>query len=223
MRKHLLILVLIFFGVVTSLSLRAQEIYKVNAERLNIRKDLGNHSKPYGYILKGELVTIIDKSNPDWFKVRLKNGEGYVSSKYLEFVRKKDIKAPSEITDSNFFKSNKFVVLSLALIVLGIFLFAKYSTDKKTQEKHNFEFVDGKEFQSFTTNTAINTTPNQTIIIKSKSIGLAIILTFLFGPFGMIYSTLWGAITMLIIVPIVSFFILFVLNLAESPTLLVLY
>lgn len=38
-----------------------------------------------------------------------------------------------------------------------------------------------------------------TIIIKStKSVGVALLLTFLFGPLGMFYSTVKGAIIMLI-------------------------
>ena len=36
-------------------------------------------------------------------------------------------------------------------------------------------------------------------ILSTKSIGLSIFLTVLFGPFGMLYSTVSGGITMLII------------------------
>ena len=43
------------------------------------------------------------------------------------------------------------------------------------------------------TNQIINT------VVSTKSIGLSIILTILFGPFGMLYSTICGGITMLII------------------------
>jgi len=42
----------------------------------------------------------------------------------------------------------------------------------------------------------------QPIIVNSKSVGVAFILTFFFGPLGMLYSTVTGAIVMLI----VSFF-----------------
>jgi len=47
--------------------------------------------------------------------------------------------------------------------------------------------------------------PAQRIIVAStKSVGISLILTFLFGPLGMLYSTIWGAIIMLIISVIVG-------------------
>lgn len=46
----------------------------------------------------------------------------------------------------------------------------------------------------------------QTIIIQEKkSIGLALLLTFLFGPLGMLYTTVSGAIIMFIVSCIVGF------------------
>lgn len=42
--------------------------------------------------------------------------------------------------------------------------------------------------------------PNRTIIInQGKSVGVAFLLTFFFGPIGMFYSTILGAIIMLIL------------------------
>jgi len=47
----------------------------------------------------------------------------------------------------------------------------------------------------------------QVIIVNSgKSVGLAILLTFLFGPLGMLYSTVSGALIMLVISTIVGIF-----------------
>ena len=41
---------------------------------------------------------------------------------------------------------------------------------------------------------------NQTVVVTpTKSMGLSIILTILFGPLGMFYSTIGGAIIMIII------------------------
>jgi hypothetical protein len=48
----------------------------------------------------------------------------------------------------------------------------------------------------------------QTIIIKNKSVGVALLLTFLFGPLGMFYSTVTGAIVMLIVTVIAVIFTL---------------
>ncbi len=45
-----------------------------------------------------------------------------------------------------------------------------------------------------------NTQGNQVVVVASpKSAGIAILLTILFGPLGMLYSTILGAIIMIII------------------------
>ena len=42
--------------------------------------------------------------------------------------------------------------------------------------------------------------PPQVIIVKStKSVGVAILLSFLFGPLGMLYSTVVGALVMFVL------------------------
>jgi hypothetical protein len=40
--------------------------------------------------------------------------------------------------------------------------------------------------------------PQAVIVMLPKSVGLAILLTVLFGPLGMLYSTIWGAVIMFI-------------------------
>ncbi len=47
--------------------------------------------------------------------------------------------------------------------------------------------------------------PRQIVVTPTKSVGISIILTVIFGPLGMFYSTIWGAIIMLIISGIVGF------------------
>jgi len=48
--------------------------------------------------------------------------------------------------------------------------------------------------------------PTTTIVINQKSMGVALLLAFLFGPLGMLYSTITGAVIMFIIsVPVVLF------------------
>jgi hypothetical protein len=46
--------------------------------------------------------------------------------------------------------------------------------------------------------------PRQIVVTPTKSVGISIILTVLFGPLGMFYSTIWGAIIMLIIYGVVG-------------------
>ena len=44
----------------------------------------------------------------------------------------------------------------------------------------------------------------QIIITSTKSIVISLILTFLFGPLGMLYSTIWGAVIMIVLSIIVA-------------------
>lgn len=49
----------------------------------------------------------------------------------------------------------------------------------------------------------------QVVVAKpTKSVGISLLLTFLFGPLGMLYSTISGAIIMLIISVLVAIFTL---------------
>jgi len=60
------------------------EMYSINAPALNLRSGQGEN---YDVILKingSEYVQVIDKSNPDWFKVKYNGKTGYVSSKFLK-------------------------------------------------------------------------------------------------------------------------------------------
>lgn len=48
--------------------------------------------------------------------------------------------------------------------------------------------------------------PTTTIVLQQKSMGLALFLSFLFGPLGMFYATITGAVVMFIVaIPVVLF------------------
>ena len=42
-------------------------------------------------------------------------------------------------------------------------------------------------------------TPQHIVVTSTKSVGISLILTILFGPLGMLYSTIWGGIIMMVI------------------------
>jgi putative Ca2+/H+ antiporter (TMEM165/GDT1 family) len=44
------------------------------------------------------------------------------------------------------------------------------------------------------------------VVVGNKSVMLALILTFFFGPLGMLYSTILGGIVMLVLAAVVGFF-----------------
>lgn len=46
------------------------------------------------------------------------------------------------------------------------------------------------------------------VTVNSKSIGVAIVLTVLFGPVGMLYSTVPGALIMIVVSAVVGIFTL---------------
>ncbi len=53
------------------------------------------------------------------------------------------------------------------------------------------------------------TQPSQTIVVTpTKSMGISLILTFLFGPLGMLYSTVGGGLVMIVVSVILAFFTL---------------
>ena len=49
-----------------------------------------------------------------------------------------------------------------------------------------------------------NEQPQRVVVTPTKSMGISIILTVLFGPLGMLYSTIWGGIIMFVISAIVG-------------------
>lgn len=43
-----------------------------------------------------------------------------------------------------------------------------------------------------------NQTAQHIVVTSTKSVGVSLILTILFGPLGMFYSTIWGGIIMMV-------------------------
>ena len=63
------------------------EIVASTTVYLNLRSGAGTEYSPIKVIPKGENVSVIDKSNPEWLKVRLQDGtEGYLYSEYLDIL-----------------------------------------------------------------------------------------------------------------------------------------
>jgi len=62
----------------------AQQVYEVQADSLNIRKEPSSKSSRIGAVRKGELVELLDSTNGSWFKILSADGEkGFVLAKYL--------------------------------------------------------------------------------------------------------------------------------------------
>lgn len=68
------------------LNLSAQDMYKVTADKLRVRQTNSTNSKIIGFIPQNENVQVLDSSNAKYFKVKVTNGEGWVSSEFLQRV-----------------------------------------------------------------------------------------------------------------------------------------
>lgn len=81
----LLFTILIFFS---ASNIHAQESYVVNAKTINVRKEASLKGEILGTIPKGEIVTVINSDNPEWWLITYYDNEGYVSSKLLITIEK---------------------------------------------------------------------------------------------------------------------------------------
>ena len=61
----------------------AQESYVVIGKTINVRKEASVKSEILGTIPQGEIVTVTNTDNPDWWLITYYGNEGYVSSKLL--------------------------------------------------------------------------------------------------------------------------------------------
>lgn len=50
--------------------------------------------------------------------------------------------------------------------------------------------------------------PQRIVVTPTKSVGIALLLSGVFGPLGIFYSTIWGAVLMLLVSTPVAFFTL---------------
>ncbi len=76
-----------FFALtLLNIQLQAQEMYRVKADRLNVRATAESSSKVIGYVKQGETVPVLDATNAKFYKVKIKSGEGYVSKDFLEKI-----------------------------------------------------------------------------------------------------------------------------------------
>lgn len=70
---------------VSGLSAGASLTVATDETNLNIRKDPSTDAAVVGKAAKGEVVTLVEQSSDDWWKIKTKDGEeGYAYSRYLK-------------------------------------------------------------------------------------------------------------------------------------------
>lgn len=122
-KSFLFSIVLILF----CLNLSAQDLYKVTADKLRVRETNNTDSKIIGFVPQNENVEVLDSTNAKFFKIKVTNGEGFVSSEYLKRVSPVKVAqvqspkvkiAPVEAKDNS-----KIIFVSLVVVILIALLF----------------------------------------------------------------------------------------------------
>lgn len=113
------------------------DMYRVTADDLRVRQQADPKSKIVGYLPKNENVAVIDSSNTSFYKIKVTNGEGWVSKEFL--VRISPVKAKVEKTNisasvpqekQDYTNIIFFVVVALILITI-LYFSIKYASGNK--------------------------------------------------------------------------------------------
>ncbi|MEH3114744.1 SH3 domain-containing protein [Pedobacter terrae] len=113
------------------------DMYRVTADDLRVRQQADPKSKIVGYLPKNENVAVIDSSNISFYKIKVTNGEGWVSKEFL--VRISPVKAKVEKTNvtasvprekQDYTNIIFFAVVALILITI-LYFSIKYASGNK--------------------------------------------------------------------------------------------
>lgn len=154
--------------------------YIVTQERIKIYLKPGI-SDEIGYLTKGYKIPNPEKYNSEWLYIDEGKLTGYIKNSGIK-----------EINNTKYIGENSYkpiIGFKLGLIVFGLILNKIYGKEKQKTLPVQNDYV----------------AQDITVVYKSKSVGVAILLAAFFGPLGMLYSTINGALIM-IILPIVLLF-----------------
>lgn len=195
---------------VFSLTTFATDYYKATTT-LNVRSGAGTSYSVSFTLQKGDEVELISQDN-NWYKIKYKDKTGYASSKYLKFSRTDTTTNQSKPIKTDDKKTVWIIGFIILLVILIIFI--ANSGNKNSSTK------------TISTQPIKNQNINQprVIVTKStKSVGIAVLLVVIFGPLGMLYSTISGAILMTILAPIILVILLLTGNWGSLILLAILY
>ena len=125
--------------VLLSFVLKAQDnLYRVKADKLNVRETADSKSKIIGFVPQGENVAVLDSTNKQFFKIKVTNGEGWVSSEYLSRISapNKHVQAKRPVTvevpkvTQDYSNIIFFAVVALVMGTILYFVF-KYSDQSR--------------------------------------------------------------------------------------------
>ncbi|WP_354355102.1 SH3 domain-containing protein [Pedobacter sp. UYP30] len=126
--------IFLLLGFITlSGALKAQDMYKVTGDNLNIRETEKPNSRILGHLPEGENVMVLDSSKVTVFKVKVTNGEGWVSSKFLQRIaapKKSPVKVQVKAVQK---QNNETLYIGLLIVVaaIGIGLIYKFANSRQ--------------------------------------------------------------------------------------------
>ena len=134
MNRYFLLLI---FSVLFSFCSHAQEMYRVMADKLNVRETKDPNSKKIGFVPQDENVAVLDSTDATYFKIKVTNGEGWVSKDYLQRINTAPIKQVSALTTPRVGQEVKkdysniiFITLAIAVMAILLFIIIKFVPNK---------------------------------------------------------------------------------------------
>ena len=129
---------LLFALFIFSNTLKAQDLYRVTADKLRVRETSDVTSKIIGFIPENENVSVLDSTNAKFFKVKMTNGEGWVSKDFLvrispvkkPIVQKATVSVEVPKIDNGYSNIIFFAIVALIMGIILFFIF-KYSNQNK--------------------------------------------------------------------------------------------
>lgn len=120
-RLPLFLLILLLF----SFNSNAQDLYKVTADKLNVRETKDPSSKKIGFVPQNENVQVLDSTNAKYFKIKVTNGEGWVSKDYLTRISPAPVaqaQAPKIVVEQKVSKDNSkiYFISFIALVMIAL-------------------------------------------------------------------------------------------------------
>lgn len=112
-----------------------QELYEALSD-VYVREGIGTRTEIVGVLKAGEEVTVVDKTNPVWFKVETTSGSGYVSNKFLKFKEQVN-PVPEESSAANAEDDTSVSGLAVGfLMMLLILLFFMIESSRNKRKKN---------------------------------------------------------------------------------------
>ncbi len=108
-------------------------MYKATGDKINIRETEKPNSKILGKLPLGENVRVLDSSKISVFKVKVTNGEGWVSSKFLQRInipKKPPVKVQVKAVET---QNNQTLYIGILIVAaaIGIGLIYKFANSRQ--------------------------------------------------------------------------------------------